>query len=173
VPVTSGNCPTRFESYLVHGAFGHADHSITKMLKPLNLFLQQNTSPEPALRSAETPSIYVVDNEEDLTKLYTIFLEASGCTVRTFNDRAEALIALQTDQTKPDLLITDYLGPSLPIDGFMRRCRIAHPTLRILMASGFGRADVGFSQASPDRFIQKPFTPEEFREEVRATLAFS
>ena len=43
--------------------------------------------------------------------------------------------------------------------------------LRILMASGVGQTEVRFSRAKPDRFIQKPFTPEEFRQEVMAALA--
>ena len=43
--------------------------------------------------------------------------------------------------------------------------------LRILMASGVGQTEVRFSQAKPDRFIQRPFTAEEFRQEVMAALA--
>lgn len=115
-------------------------------------------------------SILVVDDVESLTELYTDFLEAAGYIVWAFNDRAEALAALKADRAKPDLLITDYCGLSMSVDQFMRDCLLVHPTLRILMASGFSRTDMRFSQPKPDRFIQKPFTPEELRREVTAAL---
>ena len=140
-------------------------------MKALKLFSRRNTASASASRAAEAPLIYAVDDVPDLTELYITLLESTGYRVRTFNDRAEALSALNADRTKPDLLITDCVGPSMPVDRFMQRCLVVHPTLRILMASGFSRTDVRLSQARPDRFIQKPFTAEEFLQRVRAVLA--
>ena len=99
-----------------------------------------------------------------------MLLDGTGCLVKTFNDRAEALAALEADGRKPELLITDYRGHSMPTERFLHQCLAAHPALRILMASGCSQTDMRFSQARPDRFIQKPFTPEEFRQAVRAAL---
>jgi DNA-binding NtrC family response regulator len=114
--------------------------------------------------------IYAVDDVFWLTQLYTLVLEAAGCRVEAFNDRAEALTALKENRTKPDLLITDDLGHTMPVEQFMQHCRVVHPSLRILMASGYSRMNARFSQARPDRFLQKPFTPDELQREVRATL---
>lgn len=114
--------------------------------------------------------IYAVDDQSDLTELYATFLEAIGCSVKAFNDRAEALSALQADRKKPDLLITDYRGLSMPVDQFLRRCLAVHPTLRILMASGFDHTDARVSDGRPGWFIRKPFTPDELQREVRAAL---
>jgi len=120
---------------------------------------------------AEVPVIYVVDDEPLLTELYTIFLEAAGYLVKAFTDRVEALAALEGERRKPDLLVTDFFGSSMLADGFMRRCLMFHPHLRILMASGLSQGDVHFFSVKPDRFIQKPFNAEEFLREVRAVLA--
>ena len=133
--------------------------------------LRQTNSAASASQTAEPPSIYVVDDAPCLTKLYARLLEATGYISRTFNDRAEALAALNADRKKPDLLITDYRGLSIPVDQFMHQCLVVHPALRILMASGFSQTDLRFSQAIPDRFIQKPFTAEVLLQEVRAALA--
>lgn len=119
----------------------------------------------------EATLIYVVDDQEAVAELYAIFLEALGYNVRPFTDRTDALAALILDPAKPDLLITDYLGASMPINGFIHNCRVAHPQLRILMASGCHEAEVEFVHPMLDRFIQKPFTVEEFRREVQAALA--
>jgi CheY-like chemotaxis protein len=117
------------------------------------------------------PSIYVVDDAPFLTELYTSLLEASGYIVRAFNDRAEAVKALAADWNKPDLLISDYSGLSMSVDQFLHQCLMIHPALRILMVSGLMRTDVRFSQARPDRFIEKPFTAEQLQQEVKAVLA--
>ena len=115
--------------------------------------------------------IYAVDDEPELTGLYTALLEGSDYCVRTFNNRAEVVAALRTDRRKPELLITDYHGHPMPVERFMCDCLDIHPTLRVLMASGFGQTDAEITRARPDRFIQKPFTSEEFRREVSAALA--
>jgi len=122
-------------------------------------------------RPAEGASIYVVDDDTVMTRLYRIFLEARGCLVSTFNDRARALAALAVDTTGPDLLITDYLGHAISMDLFMERCFEIHPGLRILIASGLSQRDERIFRVKPRRFIQKPFTADEFLRAVGAALA--
>lgn len=125
----------------------------------------------PGCRADATASIYVVDDEEGVTELYAAVLKTVGHSVRTFNDRSAALTALTVENERPNLLITDYRGHAMPVDRFLRLCRTVHPTLRILMASAFHPTDVRFARPRPDRFLQKPFTPDELRQEVTATLA--
>jgi DNA-binding NtrC family response regulator len=116
-------------------------------------------------------SVYVVDDASFLTELYAALLERAGYAVKAFRDRAQALATLKSDRDKPGLLITDYLGSSMAVEPFMQQCRLVHPSLRILMVSGFSLADLRFSLAAPDRFIQKPFGIEQFQNEVVAALA--
>src|SRR4051812_13231243 len=73
-------------------------------------------SPPGARRTPESASIYLVDDEPGLTELYTHLLQATGCRVRSFHDRAEALAALSAENRKPDLLITDCLGHLMPAE---------------------------------------------------------
>ena len=139
-----------------------------KLLEP---FLHQNDASASGLCASESPLIYAVDDEPELTGLYATLLEASGYCVRTFNNRAEVVAALRMDRKKPELLITDCLGHSMPVERFICHCLDVHPTLRVLMVSGFSQTDTEITRARPDRFIQKPFTSEEFRREVSAALA--
>jgi CheY-like chemotaxis protein len=134
------------------------------------LYLRERTSSGWVLRVPEPPRIYAVDDVPRLTELYSSLLETTGYVVTTFNDRGKALEALAGERKKPSLLITDYIGLSMPIDDFMQGCRAVHADLRILMASGFHEKDMRPLRVKPNRFIQKPFTPEELRREVRAAL---
>jgi CheY-like chemotaxis protein len=131
--------------------------------------LKNNAAPF-ARYPSEPGAIYVVDDDESLRLLYGLFLRANDYVVRTFRDRAAALSALENDAKGPDLLIMDYLGHAMPVDRFLHRTLAAHPTLRILMVSGLSPDHLRFSKQRPDRFLQKPFTPEELLMEVRAAL---
>ena len=119
-----------------------------------------------ALADSNAPFIYVVDDLPCLTELYTLVLEESGYEVKAFSDRAAALAALKSDERKPEILITDYVNDSMPIDRFIRECRAAHPELWILMVSGFGQHQGQFLTVRPDHFLQKPFPPDELRRNV-------
>jgi CheY-like chemotaxis protein len=121
-------------------------------------------------RTAAPVLIYAVDDMPGLTELYRLVLTAEGFAVRVFNHRVQALRALQDDGKPPGLLITDYVGTSLPIDRFLQSCRAIHPRLRILMASGLNQTEL-IIPGLFDRYLQKPFTPDELRHAVKAALA--
>src|SRR5262245_13254365 len=70
---------------------------------------------------SSAPSIYLVDDEAQLTGLYTLLLEAEGFLVTSFNDRAKALAALKAQNALPDLLITDYSGLAMPVGEFLQQ----------------------------------------------------
>jgi len=125
----------------------------------------------PKLSAVDGLLIYVVDDAPCLTQLYAELLDGTGCLVKAFNDRTEALAALEAERKKPELLITDYRGHSMPAERFLHQCLAVHPALRILMASGWSETDDRLFQIRPHEFIQKPFTTDEFRQAIRAALA--
>ena len=104
-----------------------------------------------------------------LTELYALVLHSAGYQVKCFHDRNAALAGITSK--KPALLITDLHNPSMRIEPFLEQCIKAHPTLRVLMATGFGYHRAWCFSVTPDRFLQKPFTPGELRRAVEATLA--
>ena len=122
-------------------------------------------------RPETVPVIYAVDDMPCLTELYALVLNKSGYTVKSFRDRRDALASLSTVQTKPVLLITDLHNPTMRIEPFLQECMAIHPALRILMATGFGYHQAWCFAVKPDRFLPKPFTPEELRQAVEETLA--
>jgi CheY-like chemotaxis protein len=128
-----------------------------------------NSSSGSRIRTA--PIIYAVDDMPCLTELYALVLNTSGYLVKGFRDRRAALASLCAAQAKPVLLITDLHNPSMRIEPFLQQCVAACPELRILMATGFGYHRAWCFSVKPDRFLPKPFTPEELRRAVKGTLA--
>jgi len=115
--------------------------------------------------------IYAVDDMPCRTELYRLVLSTSGYAVKGFHDRQVAVASLHLAQAKPALLITDLHNPTMRIGPFLEQCVAACPGLRILLVSGFGYHQGWCFSVKPDRFLPKPFTPEELREAVNATLA--
>jgi DNA-binding response OmpR family regulator len=124
--------------------------------------------PSCARRRRPEPFIYVVDDTKELTELYRLALEEAGYGVRTFNDRMEALRAFLADNVRPNVLITDYRGYPISAEHLMNICRKVQPDLKILMASACLEGSLSFSGVRPDRYLEKPFTIEQFLAEVRA-----
>jgi DNA-binding NtrC family response regulator len=122
-------------------------------------------------RATAAPLIYAVDDLPCLTELYALILNASGYVVKGFHDRRAALASLSAAEEKPVLLITDLHNPTMRIEPFLKECAALHPALRILMATGFSYHHAWCFSVRPDHFLQKPFTPEELRQAVAATLA--
>src|SRR6185436_5185614 len=84
-------------------------------------------SSDPATcRMAKRSSVYAVDDDENLTELYTLLLTGAGYEVRAFNHRTQALAALKLEVNKPQLLITDYFGLTMEVHQFMCACRVLH-----------------------------------------------
>lgn len=149
------------------------DANVRRVYGPIQLrdFALEDEDSAGGRRKKKTPSIYVVDDDPSLTELYTDILEATGYQVEVFNDRAKALEALKTDESRPDLLIMDYLGHDLPAERFIQGCLSVQPALPILIASGISQFDERFVPIDAIRFIEKPFSIESFQEEVSAALA--
>jgi CheY-like chemotaxis protein len=149
--------------------FAPADAAFASKQKPSTGI--KRCSSASSSRENQPPLVYIVDDQQELTELYTIFLRSSGYRVLAFNEHAAALTALSSKMEKPELLVLDYVGHPMTVNRFMQSCRLAHPTLRFLMASGFSINDAWLASVSPDRFLRKPFASEEFLHEVQMALA--
>jgi len=154
----------------VRGDWRLSTPSHIKSQEPRTLLDLPGTKTELDAQVRAESLIYVVDDEPHLTELYESVLEAAGFPVKSFNDRTEALAALNTATRRPRLLILDYLGHPISAERFIERFRQIHPFVRILMASGMDASQLLSARAKPDHFIQKPFTADSFLAAVRVAL---
>jgi CheY-like chemotaxis protein len=134
-------------------------------------FTPEPDAAAPARGSVDSPSIYAVDDTAGLTDLYKAVLEPEGYSVKTFHLRARALTALAAADKCPDLLISDFIGLSMPAHQFIQASRAIYPGLRILMASGLSPSSMHFARGKPDWFLHKPFTPDQLLRAVKLALA--
>ena len=121
--------------------------------------------------SAESLLIYVVDDEPMIGDVVEVILGLGGFSTRFFVDPQDALIALQEEEVKPDLLLTDYTMK--PINGLelIAEAKLILPGLRTVLYSGNVGGDVvEEAEFKPDGFLAKPFLPKNLVRAVNRVL---
>src|SRR6476659_5436717 len=94
--------------------------------------------PREAIATARSApaTVFIVDDEPMVGEVVSALLTMEGLNTRLFTSPLDALEAFEAAETKPELLITDFMMQ--PFDGMhlMERCRQAHPALRTILYSG-------------------------------------
>ena len=116
-------------------------------------------------------SIFVVDDEELITKSLAHILRNEGFAVTPFNNPLKALSRMKIDA--PDLLISDVMMPELSGIDLAVETRKALPNCKILLFSGAaddllrdaGASGIGF------RLVPKPLHPTDLLQEIETLTA--
>jgi len=121
-------------------------------------------------RGAET--ILVVEDQDDVRRLVTSFLQRLGYAVVAASGPSEALARCMIDDLAFDLVVSDVIMPEMSGPELVARLRESRPGLRVLYMSGYAaesiaeRATIG-SQAL---LLFKPFTIQSLAHGVRQAL---
>jgi PAS domain S-box-containing protein len=120
-------------------------------------------------RGSET--VLVVEDEAQVRLITVSMLKARGYRVLEAATCQEAL-TLATTEDAIDLLVSDVVMPELSGPELATRIRTVHPTIRVLLVSGYSADAVarhGVDGAAPS-FLQKPFTGNQLAKKVRDLL---
>ena len=118
-------------------------------------------------------TVLLVEDDEDLRRLTSEILQASGYTVVEAADPLEALTVCDRPDLAIDLLLTDMVMPAMRGPELAARLSETRPGLTVLFMSGYTEESGGPPRAGePARaFLQKPFTPHDLTRAVREALA--
>ena len=120
-------------------------------------------------------SVLVVDDEEDIRDLVRINLELDGHEVATVSSGAEALERLADEADLPDVIVLDLMMPGM--DGWevltqlkTQQSEVAAVPVLLLTARADDLDRIRGGIEGAIRYITKPFTLDDLREEVRKAL---
>jgi two-component system, cell cycle sensor histidine kinase and response regulator CckA len=125
----------------------------------------------PRLDNRGTEIVLVVEDEAQVRHITVSMLKARGYRVLEAATCQDAL-NLATTENAIDLLVTDVVMPELNGPELATRIRTVHPTIRVLLVSGYSADAVarhGVDGAAPS-FLQKPFTGNQLSKKVREVL---
>ena len=117
-------------------------------------------------------SILVVEDEAAIRDLLAANLQRAGYKVMTAGDvpQAEALVR----ESRPDLVLLDWVLPGIPGLTFARRLRGDQRTKDISIVLLSARAEeqdkVTALESGADDYVTKPFSPRELMARIKAVL---
>jgi len=116
-------------------------------------------------------TILLVEDEAPVRAIARRVLSAAGYQVLEAADAAQARRLAGEHAGRIDLLITDVIMPGTRGPELAEELAAREPGLRVLFISGYSPDIVIQREGVPGRgFIQKPFTPQSFRDKVRQVL---
>lgn len=119
------------------------------------------------------PYIYVIEDEEDISKLICMYLSKSLMESKPFYNAEDALSALKSDKM-PDLIILDLNLPGMSGFDFLQNIKQTYntkmPSVMILSARDADEDIIEGLGIGADEFITKPFSPSVLVARIKANL---
>jgi CheY-like chemotaxis protein len=117
-------------------------------------------------QTERAPLVLIVDDDEATRRLMRLSLSFGGFEIRTAPNGADALVDVK--EHTPDAILVDYQMPVMDGGTFVREARARGFEAPIIMVSAWPQAR---SVTEADRYISKPFDPEELLRVVTEVTA--
>ncbi|HKP95653.1 MAG TPA: PAS domain S-box protein [Fibrobacteria bacterium] len=150
---------------------GTAIHLLFPRLdEPLPAATAAPSAPAEIRSGGET--ILLVEDDDDVRFLLYSILKADGYSVLEAKDGEQALEVTASHREPIHLVLTDLQMPKLGGRGLVEKLLTAHPGMKAVFMSGFGREDFPDAQAHglPVSFLEKPFMPKSLARQIRKVL---
>jgi two-component system chemotaxis response regulator CheY len=120
----------------------------------------------------QSPLIFIVDDNPDLTQMAEMVLSAEGYRCQLFCDPRQVLEVFANSATRPDLLLTDYEMGSMNGLELIEHCRHDMPDLKAVLLSGTVEASTALRHpVKINHFLSKPYQPKDLIALVKSLLA--
>jgi DNA-binding response OmpR family regulator len=116
--------------------------------------------------------ILVVDDDEDIREILTVFLEADGYRVKTACDGLDAWKEMEADP--PALIILDWMMPHMDGEQFLKKLRARRTQLAgtpVILLSGNEAAREKAAAFNVPKCLKKPVEYDELLSAISAMLS--
>lgn len=114
-------------------------------------------------------TILVVEDHLDSAELLILLLSSLDYVTLLAHSRDAALKIIES-HGEPDCIVMDWFMPGLTLPAFMETLRKNHPNVPVLAVSAAPQLAEKAKQMKIDRYLPKPYTPEELAAEISACI---
>ena len=121
----------------------------------------------------EAITVLVVDDEEAVRTVTAMMLEAEGFSALTAADGPSAIGLLKENVDEIDIVLVDIMMPGMGGADTLNELRRIREDLPVVVVSGYseGEVETSFDGHHVDRFLQKPYGPDELGAMIRQLVA--
>ncbi len=125
--------------------------------------------------SESSTVVFIVDDETDILECVGRFLSSKDRSLKAFSSPTEALSAIVSKETRPDLIVTDILMPEMDGFEFIAKIHEICPNIPIVIVTGYAYKDISMSAQDLGvvAIIEKPFEPALLQEVIDRALLSS
>ncbi|MCI5142899.1 MAG: response regulator [Candidatus Electrothrix sp. ATG1] len=120
-----------------------------------------------------TVKALLIDDDQALLTLNAMFLSLNGFETVSCRNGQEALELFET--VRPDVIITDIMMPVMDGTNFLEQLEIKEDgaDCPVIILSGVKRSEINIDHLQNSRIevLQKPFSPDELLERIKALLS--
>ena len=111
--------------------------------------------------------ILVIDDDNDVCEFLEEFLQREGFGVKSLTDPTQALDALKEDEYH--IIVLDLMMPKLKGLDLLEQIRRVDDDVAVIILTGYPSLETATAsiQHEVSAYLQKPFTSEQFREELQ------
>jgi two-component system, cell cycle sensor histidine kinase and response regulator CckA len=139
---------------------------------PVPLPLERPRSDTPAAVTRGTETLLLVEDEPQVRAVAARALRAAGYRVLEATNGRDGVQVARRERDAIDLIVSDVVMPEMGGKEMVELARQFVPSAAVLFVSGYtaGSFPLPADDSSANRFLQKPFTPQELLAMVRQVL---
>jgi PAS domain S-box-containing protein len=130
---------------------------------------------DPHMKRLQHAGVLVVDDEARVRSVARAVLEGGQMRVLEAEDGEQALALFERRRSDIDVVLLDVIMPGLDAATVLRELRAAHPSLPIVLCSGYPEDEatklLGQLDGERSAFLEKPFSPARLLEAIAGALA--
>jgi PAS domain S-box-containing protein len=156
----------------IHVSSTPGQGSVFTVLFPASMDVPASKPPADEVEQKSAVKVLVIDDEDIVRNLAKAVLERQGYSVLSAEEGEKGLQQLASCPEEVALVLLDLSMPGLSSEETLRRLRAMHPSIKVLLFSGYGAAEAlrSFEGAGLSGFLQKPFTAQELADRVNALI---
>lgn len=104
----------------------------------------------------ESMKIMIIDDDEDILNLFNSFLQKEGYDVVPFLDPLEAIMEIEANPQRYELIVTDIRMPGISGIELIRRMSALNTDIKVILISAFEVSGKVLKDLKYDEYFKKP-----------------
>lgn len=120
---------------------------------------------------AQEKGILIVEDEEELVKVFKEFLEELGYKVFQAQDGEEGWLVFVEHEKEINLVVLDIVMPKASGIKLAKKIKVKKPDVKIILMTGYNHGGLSLEEIGAEELVEKPFSVGVIAQKIQKLLA--